>query len=99
MSGQRIGTQELADHLGQAVEAFAKVGVPRAQEDANGKRQAQHDGPSSKTARRRRNVSASKSVGTRITRPAPATTSSAGAAVAGATRSGTKAGMSARSSR
>src|SRR5208283_44763 len=95
MSGQRIGAQELADHLGQAVEAFAKVGVPRAQKDANGQRQAQHDGPSSKTARTHRSRSASKSEGTRITRPGPTTTSSVGDAADGATRTGTKAGTSA----
>src|SRR5580693_155110 len=93
MSRQRIGAQELANHLGQAVEALAHVGVPSAKKDPDRQRQVQHEG-ASKTARRRRRVSASKPAGTRITRPAT-TTSSAAAAAVGATCTGTKAGTSA----
>src|SRR5271155_591344 len=91
MSRQRIGAQELANHLRQAVEALAHVGVPSAKKDANRQRQAQHEG-ASKTARRRRKVSASKPAGTRTTRPGPATTSNAAAVAIVVTRTGTKAG-------
>src|ERR1700733_162947 len=92
MARQRIGPQELADHLRQAVEALAQIGGLGAQKDAHRQGEAQHGGASSRTARRWRSVAASKPGDTRTTRFAPTTTSSADAAGAGFTRSGTKAG-------
>src|ERR1700677_4804942 len=95
MPRQRVGTEKFADHLSQAIEAFAQVGMPGAQKNANRQGKAQHGDASSKTARRLRRVVASKSGGTRITRPDPSTISRFGFRVeVGATRIGTNAGKS-----
>jgi hypothetical protein len=40
MTRERIGAEELADHLGQTIEAFAQVGVLGAEKDAHGQRKA-----------------------------------------------------------
>src|SRR5262245_4031766 len=79
VSGKRIGTEEITDHLHQAVEAAAHVGRLGAQEDAYRQRQTQHGVASaSRTARSCRRVAASKPTGTRRTRPAWSTSSRTG---------------------
>src|SRR5262249_27252556 len=78
MAGERIAGQAVADERCQGVEALAHVGGLSAQEDTHGRRQAQHAGISSATARSCRSMVGSKLAGTRRHRPLASTMSMAG---------------------
>src|SRR5262249_50872390 len=72
-----IIAEGLADEGAETVERLAEIDDWQAEEDTDGRRQAQHDG-SSRAARRRRRATGSKPWGMRRSRPLPRTSSSAG---------------------